>query len=93
MATIPAMTVTFDDGVVVEITPKSRDMVGAESAGHDFTSAGPIRGMYAVAFAALQRMSRQGLLPDGFEVPASLDELIDGADVETAEDEDPEGKG
>lgn len=90
---IPPMSVTFDDGTVVRVVPKSRDMVGAEAAGHDFTSGGPIRAMYAVAFSALQRMDRKGDLPDGVELPATLEALIDGADVDAEQDEDPEGKG
>jgi hypothetical protein len=87
------MTVTFDDGTVVQVVPKSRDMVGAEAAGHDFPTAGPLHGMYAVAFSALQRMARNGDLPEGLELPASLADLIDGADVDAEQDEDPEGKG
>jgi hypothetical protein len=87
------MTVTFDDGTEVYVEPKQRDMVGAEAAGHDFTSGGGVRGMWAVAFAALQRMSRAGTLPEGVELPNSLQEFLDGADVDAQADEDPEGKG
>lgn len=89
MALIPAMTVTFDDGSTVRVEPKTRDMVGAEDAGHDFTEGGGVRGMYAVAFATLQRMGRIGALPDGVTVPESLQAMIDGADIEA---EDAEGK-
>lgn len=86
MATIPAMTITFDDGTEVRVEPKTRDMVGAEAAGHDFTSGGPVRGMYATAFAALQRMERRGELPEGVTVPASLVEFLDCADLEADDD-------
>lgn len=92
-AALPPMTVTFDDGSSVTVAPKSRDMVGAESAGHDFQTAGPIRSMYAVAFACLQRMARASKLPKGVTVPESLEALIDGADIEAETDDDPEGKG
>lgn len=93
MAALPPMTVTFDDGTVITVEPKQRDLAGAEAAGHDFTSeANPIRAMYATAFAALARMARQGLLPEGFTVPESLEALLDTADVEGADDPDPEGK-
>lgn len=83
---IPPMTVTFDDGTEVLVVPKSRDMAGAEAAGFDFTAGGPIRGMYAVAFATLNRMSRQGSLPDGVKVPESLEALLDAADVDSVDD-------
>lgn len=92
MTAIPPMLVTFDDGSTVTVVPKPRDMVGAEAAGHDFTMDGQaIHGMYAVAFACLQRMERAGTLPEGVEVPPSLGSLIDGADVQSEDDEDPEG--
>ena len=93
MAAIPPMTVTFDDGTEVLIQPKPRDLVGAEAAGHDFQTGGPIRGMYAMAFATLQRMERSGSLPEGVVVPPSLESLIDGADIDSEEDPDPEGEG
>jgi len=88
MAMIPGMTVTFDDGGSVEVVPKARDMVGAEAAGHDFATSGPITSMYAVAYACLQRMERAGTLPDGVTVPATLAELLDGADIEAVEDDE-----
>lgn len=93
MAAIPPMTVTFDDGTEVYVEPKQRDMVRAEAAGADFTEEGhAFAKMYAVAFAALQRMGRAGRLPEGFELPATFDEFLDGADLTASEDEDPEGK-
>lgn len=94
MPAIPPMTVTFDDGTEVRIEPKQRDLVGAEAAGHVFEEGHlPVAGMWAVAYAALQRMGRGGALPEGLELPATLQEFLDGADVEADEDEDPEGKG
>lgn len=96
MAAIPGMTVTFDDGTTVRVEPKQRDMVRAEAAGADFTTEGMVLAkMYAVAFAALQRMGRAGALPDGVELPGSLDEFLDSADLEgdPDDDEDAEGKG
>lgn len=90
---VPLMTVTFDDGHSIEIKPKPRDLVGAEAAGHDFTTAGPIRSMYAVAFAVLRRLERLGELPDGLTVPETLEALIDVADVEGADPDPDEGKG
>jgi hypothetical protein len=93
MAQIPPMTVTFDDGTEVRVEPKSRDMVGAEAAGYDFTQEGKgITGMYAVGYAVLQRMKRAGDLPEGLELPATLQEFIDGADVD-GDDEDDAGEG
>lgn len=93
MTAIPAMTVTFDDGTVILVEPKMRDMVGAEAAGHDFTTAGPVKGMYATAFAALQRLGRRELLPDGFVLPVSFDEFVDSADIEADQDDESDPKG
>jgi hypothetical protein len=88
------MTVTFDDGTTIKVEPKSRDMVGAEAAGHDFTTGdSPLRGMYATALAALRRMDRAGKLPEGIELPDTVDAFVDVADVDAETDEDPEGKG
>lgn len=90
----PTMTVSFDDGTSVTIEPKQRDVVRAEAAGCDFTVEGlPIAKMYAVAYAALQRLGRKGDLPDGFEVPATLDDFLDSADVEGEQEDDPAGEG
>ena len=83
------MTITFDDGTSVRVEPKTRDMVGAEDAGHDFAEGGGVRGMYAVAYSTLCRMKRNGTLPEGVEVPESLEAMVDGADIEA---EDAEGK-
>ncbi len=96
MQAFPPMTVTFDDGTEIYVEPKQRDMVRAEAAGLNFTEAGnAFAKMYAVSFAALQRMGRAGRLPEGLELPATLDEFLDAADVagDEDEDDDPEGKG
>lgn len=92
---LPPMTVTFDDGPTIEIQPKSRDMVRAEEAGHDFTESGSMRTMYATALATLGRLQRYGepLLKD-FELPDTVAGFIDCADVDPITgDEDAEGKG
>ena len=91
MALIPAMTVVFDDSETVVIEPKTRDMARAEKAGHDFTEGGQIQGMYALAFATLERLGRMSLLPDGVKVPESAEAFMDCADIELDDTEDPAG--
>lgn len=92
--TLVPMTVKFDDGGEVHVDPKMRDVVGAEEAGHDFAKSGPIKNLYAVAYACIKRMDRAGTLAEDVKVPASFAELLDGADLEVeVDDEDTPGNG
>lgn len=84
----PPMSVTFENGTTVEVQAKPKDLARAEIGGHDFQTGGPIAGMYAAAWATLGRMSRAGDLPEGVEVPATLDAFLDLCDVEPAGAED-----
>lgn len=85
--TLVPMTVKFDEGGEVHVEPKMRDVVGAEESGHDFAQSGPIKNLYAVAYACLKRMNRAGTLPEGVTVPASFADLLDGADLEVEVDD------
>lgn len=87
MAAIPPMTVTFEDGTTVEVHAKPKDLARAEIGGHDFQTGGPIAGVYAAAWAALGRMSRAGDLPEGLEVPDTIEGFLDVCDVEAQQEE------
>jgi len=91
MALIPPLTVVFDDGESVVLEPKTRDMARAEKAGHDFTEGGQVQGMYALAFAALERQARLGLLPATVKLPESFEAFMDCADIEVDDTENPAG--
>ena len=84
-------TVMFDDGSVVDAEVRSRDLVRLEAAGVDLDSVPPLRGSYILAHAALQRMSRAG--QTDVVVPATVEELMDIADLESAEAVDPKDSG
>ena len=60
--------------------------------GKDWSPITPRRG-YIMCYVALGRMKRTGKLPEGVEVPASLDEFFDVvAHVEGEDPGEPEGK-
>ena len=83
--------VEFDDGPSIEVALKSRDMAVLERDGADFQTTPPIRASYLLAFAALSRMKRQGLID--IDLPVDADALMDVADLEPVADEDAEGNG
>lgn len=92
MVNFPAMRIHFDDGDVVEVRPRLRDMALAErDFHHDYTESGNLTGMYVTALAALGRMKRAGEIDR--DLPDTPDGLIEIADLEVVEDPDPEGKG
>lgn len=81
---------TFDDGAVYEIEAKTRDLLAVEKQGYDITEGQPIAIMYAVALACLQRMQRAGEIPADIDLPKSLDDLAEVADVEGKDQGSPE---
>lgn len=84
---LPRLLVTFDDGTEIEVQSKLRDMACAErDYKTDFEKASGLQGMYATALAALTRMKRQGLIV--IDVPATMDEFLDLADIEPVTDAD-----
>lgn len=91
MLELQRFKVSFDDGHEVEAQLKSRDLAVIERDGVDFSTAPPVQGAYMLAFTALQRMKRAGLID--FDLPDDVDGLIEVADIEPIVDEDPEGKG
>lgn len=93
MALSMPMIVTFEDGTQVTVEPRPKDLARAELLGHDFQTGGSIVGMYATALAALGRMSRAGTLPEGVEVPDSIEAFLDACDVEAEEGPDAAGEG
>lgn len=92
MATVTTLNVTFENGTTVSVGVKPKDLARAEIGGYDFQTGGPIAGMYASAWAALGRMGRAGDLPDGVEVPDTLDQFLDLCDVEAPTEEEAEGE-
>ena len=82
--------VTFDSGEVVEVVPKSRDIAKLERAGVNISEETSMVGVYAIAFAAMQRMVRTGELD--IELPDTAEALEDVADV-VAVDTPGEGSG
>ncbi len=86
------LLVTFEDGTEVTVEPRPKDLARAEIAGYDFQESGPIGALYAAAHATLGRMGRAGGLPEGLEVPESLQDFIDAADVEPQREDDAEGE-
>lgn len=84
-----SMRVTFDSGEEVDVSFKSRDLAILERDGVDLQETPPIRGSYLVAFVALRRMARSGVL--SFELPETVDEFMEIADLVPLEDEDAEG--
>lgn len=82
---LPTLVVMFDDGTVYKVEAKARDLLTAEQAGHPFDAERPISGMYAIAHAVLQRMQRTGEIPADVQLPATVAELGEVADVEGAE--------
>lgn len=83
--------VVFDAGHEVEVQLKSRDLALAERDGFVFDESKPVGGSYTLAFAALQRMKRNGQVE--FDLPESAEGLMDCADLEVVEDPDVEGEG
>lgn len=82
---LQTVKVMFDDGNTVEIVLKSRDVAKAERAGLVMDEKAPVTGSYALAFIALQRMQRTGLID--FTLPASAEALEDVADLVVEDDE------
>ena len=83
--------VVFDDGPSITTQLKSRDLASLERDGVNLDEVPPIRGTYLMAFTALQRMKRQGLID--IELPVDVDALMDVADIDIEEDADVEGEG
>jgi hypothetical protein len=89
---LQAFRIVFDSGQEVEVELKSRDIAKAERAGVKVDDASPVVGSYALAYVALQRMQRAGLLD--FDLPSSAEALEDVADLEMVEvDDTGEGSG
>lgn len=84
--------VSFDDGFSVLAEVRSRDLVKLEAQGVDLTEIPPMRGSYLLAHAALLRLTRTGVVPEG-RVPATVEELMDVADIEPEEDAEGNGSG
>lgn len=80
-------TVEFDSGEVIETEVRSRDLVKLEEAGLDLQALPPMRGSYTLAHAALLRMERAGKITPGV-VPATVEGLMDVADIVADEDPD-----
>lgn len=78
--------VSFDDGQSIEVELKSRDLAALERDGVDLSATPPMRGSYLLAFAAMSRLARKGLL--GVDLPGDVDELMDSADLEPVEADD-----
>jgi hypothetical protein len=85
-----AYKVVFDDGQTVHVELKSRDVAKAERLGVKMGDASPVVGSYALAFVALQRMQRAGLID--FPLPKDAEGLEDIADLEVAEDDEDPGE-
>ena len=85
--------VEFDDAEPFQVQPTSRDLVKLEKDGVDLQAVGNMIGGYTMAYAALQRLDRQGKLPDDVKLPKSLDDFMEAADLVPVVDEDPEGNG
>lgn len=86
-----AFKVVFDSGQTVAVDLKSRDVAKAERLGVKLDEAHPVTGSYALAFVALQRMKRNGVID--FELPATAEALEDIADLEQVEEDEGEGSG
>lgn len=89
---VDTVSVVFDSGHTVTVTAKSRDVLAAEADGIDFQTISPIRAGYLAAYYGLRRMKRQGLLPEGLDLPETAEEFMDLADIEQVTDEG-EGSG
>lgn len=83
--------VKFDDGREVEAEIKSRDLARLERDGVSVEETPPIQGSYLLAFTAMQRMKRSGRID--FDIPATVEDLMDNADIEVVEDAPGEGSG
>jgi hypothetical protein len=81
---LPVLSIQFDDGTSYQVEARPRDLLAVEKDGIDVTSQ-PIYGMYAVAYAALRRMKRTGVIPTEVTLPATVDELTEIADVQASE--------
>lgn len=87
----PALRVHFDDGEIVEVQPRGRDMALAERDYHyDYTGSDRLTGIYVTALATLRRLHRHGEIKR--ELPETPDALMDIADIEVVSDDDAEGK-
>lgn len=86
------MTVEFDGAEPFTVLPKSRDLAKMEQDGVALAETSPIVGSYTLVYYALRRLERAGQLPDGVEVPDSIEAFIDAADLDSIEDGD-EGNG
>lgn len=93
--TIPEFTVTFDDGRVIEVAPKPRDLARLEQEGFSLDDLFSMVGFYTLSLTTLRRLAAAGEI-DGV-VPESVDAFIACADVlpvaDEEDEEDPEGKG
>lgn len=78
---IATLTVTFEDGTELEVEARPKDIARAEMGGWDFEKGGTVAGTYATAWAALQRAQRAGNVPDGIEVPDTIEAFLDACDV------------
>lgn len=88
---LPRVTVQFDGGEPFEVQVLSRDLAVAERDGIVAPDAKGWARTYGYTLTALQRMQRQGALPEGTVLPATPDALMDMADV-APEDDDPKGQ-
>jgi hypothetical protein len=83
--------VKFDGGQEVVVEFKSRDLAKLERSGISIDESNAAVGTYALAFVALSRMDRAGLID--FALPENVEGLEDIADIEVIEDPDPSGEG
>lgn len=84
--------VAFDDRPdAITVVIKSRDLATLERDGVKFDGDLPVTSTYTYVLTALRRMRRTGDID--FDPPATVEQFMDVADVEVAEDGDAEGEG
>lgn len=88
----PKFRVMFDNGDSFEVASRTRDYEKLEREGVNIAELPPIRGSYQLAHLVLSRLARTGDISPSEPLPESVDGLIDVADLEVVEDDDPEGK-
>lgn len=82
--------IIFDDGNEAIFEIKSRDVAKLERSGVKMGEDSGAIETYALAFVALERLKRQGLID--FDLPKDAEALEDIADIDMIEDPDAEGE-
>lgn len=84
-------TVAFEDGPTVEVSVTSRDTLRLEREGVQVHKLPAAEGTYRLVYAALQRYTERGKIDA--DLPATVDEFMDCADIDAHDDSDPKDQG